>query len=260
MSGYIRLWRKITDSAVWSQDPMTLKVWLWLLMRVNWKSTKMLLQGHEVTIEPGEIVTSYRAIADAQKWREGERRPWKTPSVRNVRTYIEHLKALDCLSTVTRLASDCGGGSRQTFLHLKVLHWDEYQSAVATDSETDTRQSADRVPTAYEEVKKLRREEEDLLAAMTRIPGFVVVDEEKELAYLRTLVKDFPNLDIAEQIKGMAAWLLDNPPKATKPNHHSRLRKWCERAKPKEATITSLFDRETTADRKWREMKEAGLV
>lgn len=84
--------------------------------------------------------------------------------------------------------------------------------------------------------------EQKWLEAMARIPGFEVVDPSSELKYLRGLAGDFPNIDLEDTIKQMAAWLIDRPSASKNPNYHSRLRNFCKRAKPQSPPATRLSD------------------
>lgn len=60
--GYIKLYRKITNSFVWT-NPNMLKLWLLCLMKASHKESKFLFNGKEVVVSSGEFVTGRDAIA-----------------------------------------------------------------------------------------------------------------------------------------------------------------------------------------------------
>ena len=60
--GYIKLYRKITNSFVWT-NPNMLKLWLLCLMKASHKESKFLFNGKEVVVSSGQFVTGGYAIA-----------------------------------------------------------------------------------------------------------------------------------------------------------------------------------------------------
>lgn len=60
--GYIKLYRKITNSFVWT-NPNMLKLWLLCLMKASHSGNKFLFNGQEVHVSSGEFVTGGYAIA-----------------------------------------------------------------------------------------------------------------------------------------------------------------------------------------------------
>lgn len=60
--GYIKLYRKITNSFVWT-NPNMLKLWLLCLMKASHSGNKFLFNGQEVHVSSGEFVTGGHAIA-----------------------------------------------------------------------------------------------------------------------------------------------------------------------------------------------------
>jgi hypothetical protein len=77
-------------------------------------------------------------------------------------------------------------------------------------------------------VDNLSEEEKAALNRLRGVEGYRF-DFAKDLAYIRQLVLDFPQVDVPEQIAGWAAWTLDHPLVAnSKP--HSQLRNRCANA------------------------------
>jgi hypothetical protein len=109
--GWIKVWRKLEESDVWSLPPLTLRVSMWLLLHAN--SERKHWNGF--TIEPGELITSYAHIAKGVQWVEG--RQEITPTQEQIRWTIKNLKKAEFLAQEPH----------QGGLHIKVLHWEQYQ-------------------------------------------------------------------------------------------------------------------------------------
>lgn len=75
--GYIKLFRSLM-SWEWFDDERTLKLWIYLLLRVNYEPSRF----RGIEIGRGEVLESLNTIAENTKM-----------SVKNVRTALNHLKA-----------------------------------------------------------------------------------------------------------------------------------------------------------------------
>jgi len=64
--GYIKLFRKVEDSAVWLDEGL-LKVWVWCLLRANWKERmvpiKVGKKVFQVPVQPGQFVYGRQAAS-----------------------------------------------------------------------------------------------------------------------------------------------------------------------------------------------------
>ena len=117
--GYIKLWRKIEDSEVWSLPPLDFKVWIWLLTHAAYKPRTILMAG--VTLEPGDLTTTYREIADGVAWKNiGDDDTEQKPTTKQLRTVLQHLYTLQMLAPLHT--------QTQGFLHLRIINWKKYQS------------------------------------------------------------------------------------------------------------------------------------
>lgn len=68
-NSYIKLYRSIMTNWVSEEKPFdTFHAWVWLLMNANFKTTKREYRGQLQTVERGELVTSYDALAAAWGW------------------------------------------------------------------------------------------------------------------------------------------------------------------------------------------------
>ncbi len=59
--GYIKLYRKIANSFVWT-NPNMLKLWLLCLMKASHKENRFLFNGEEISVNSGQFVTGRDAI------------------------------------------------------------------------------------------------------------------------------------------------------------------------------------------------------
>jgi len=63
MEGYIKLYRKLMDSPVWS-DPHYLKIWMYCLMKASHKKREVLIGNQVVELEPGQFITGRNSLAN----------------------------------------------------------------------------------------------------------------------------------------------------------------------------------------------------
>lgn len=59
--GYVKLYRKITNSFVWT-NPNMLKLWMLCLMKASHSGNKFLFNGKEIVVDSGEFVTGRDVI------------------------------------------------------------------------------------------------------------------------------------------------------------------------------------------------------
>jgi len=95
----------------WFSDNNTLKVWLFLLLSANYKPCEF----EDMTVQRGQIVTSYRSIASQTFLTYDE-----------VRTAISHLKLT---GEITYLR-------RSNFLVISILKYNDYQGTSQTSSQS----------------------------------------------------------------------------------------------------------------------------
>lgn len=68
-----------------------------------------------------------------------------------------------------------------------------------------------------------------VLDALWQVPGWPK-DPGRDESYVRSLMVEFPSLDLAEEVHGWAVWLLDNPDVLKgKVNWRSRFRTWAKK-------------------------------
>ena len=144
MAGWIKLYRKITDSPEWKQStPEQACVLITLLTLANHEEKQWLWQGKKFEARPGQFVTSAKSII--------EKSP-KGLTRQNVRSALEKFEKLGFLTKE----------STKTGLLVTIENWEKYQgrseepNQEANHYPTISQPSANHQPTTN---KKLRREE-----------------------------------------------------------------------------------------------------
>lgn len=122
MEGYIRLWRSIADSPVWTCSTANQKVVLiTILLHVRWDPIRWDVLGKEFTIGPGEIFTSIRKLADMAGVTQ-----------RVVRTALDRFESVNFL---TRKVTHQG-------MLISVVNWGKYQGLCdLDDTPSDTKKT-----------------------------------------------------------------------------------------------------------------------
>lgn len=68
-NSYIKLYRSLLSNWVSEEKPFdTFHAWVWLLMNANFKTVKRELRGQLITVQRGQLVTSYDTLAEAWGW------------------------------------------------------------------------------------------------------------------------------------------------------------------------------------------------
>lgn len=62
-NGYIKLYRKIMDSPIWS-DPHYLKLWIYCLLKARHKERTVIIGNKTITLYPGQFITGRKTLAD----------------------------------------------------------------------------------------------------------------------------------------------------------------------------------------------------
>lgn len=110
--GYIKVARQLLESAIWSQ-PHLLRLWIYLLLSVRWDETP--IKKGNVTINRGQVLKSYRRIADENEWLENRAvKHWSTSQVKRMLEQLE-LRSM-CALRVTELGT-----------LITVLNFNDYQ-------------------------------------------------------------------------------------------------------------------------------------
>lgn len=113
--GYIKLYRKVTSSFVWTNSDM-FKLWILCLMKASHEDRKFLFNGQEVRLTSGQFVTGAHAIA--KEYNEG------VPSDKAIawRTLWRWLKKFEKEELLTIQ-------SNARYSVITIINWCDYQSS-----------------------------------------------------------------------------------------------------------------------------------
>ena len=150
--GYIRVHRKMLDNWI-MQDPQTLQVWIYLLLRASHKKHSTIINGTVVNMKRGELIFGRKKCATFLEISE-----------RNVRTAIKRLEMTNMI------AKRLSGKSTKSASVISIINWDTYQTlrvasdqgdTVANDQESDQLgdQEATKKRPLYKNGRRVRREE-----------------------------------------------------------------------------------------------------
>lgn len=172
MQGWVRLHRKLLQSAVFKSE-RPLKVWVWCLLRANHRRTRILWNGSEKDLLPGQFITGRF---------EGARECHMKPS-----TFWYQLGLLRRLRNL-----DIQSDSRNSLV--TVVNWLQYQPAPEkSDSHIDNRLTASGQPVDTD--KNLRMEEGK---KGERAPLSFPTDEEEAKAFFREQSFLYPETEAAK--------------------------------------------------------------
>ena len=175
-NSWIKLHRKILENWVFKQRPEYLKIWVYILIAANWKPSKALVNGQFVTIERGEMLTSYRSLAQGAG-----------TTVQIVKTFLKYAENDGMISVKSNT-----GATR-----LKILNYDDLQGRENNDQHTvNTRLTHDQhTPNTiirskeYKEGKKERIKEEQIDSVSMRSRAFTPPSFEEVEAFFTSLFR-----------------------------------------------------------------------
>lgn len=106
VSGWIKLWRSVFDSALWDCSDSTLRVAIWMLLRAGHTESKFMFNGREITLKPGQFISG--RFAGAKECR-------MKPS-----TFYDAIRRLNTIKF-----SDTKSDNKKTIF--TVIKWAQYQ-------------------------------------------------------------------------------------------------------------------------------------
>ena len=136
-TGYIKLYRKVTNSFVWTNSDM-FKLWILCLMKASHEDRKFLFNGQEVRLTSGQFVTGAHAMA--KEYNEGV----SSDKAIAWRTLWRWLKKFENEELLTIQSN-----ARYSVITIK--NWSDYQSS--DKPLTSQRQSSDKPLTTYKNDK-----------------------------------------------------------------------------------------------------------
>ncbi|HGW3402874.1 TPA: DnaD domain protein [Enterococcus faecalis] len=141
-TGYIKLYRKVTNSFVWTNSDM-FKLWILCLIKASHEDRKFLFNGQEVRLTSGQFVTGAHAIA--KEYNEGV----SSDKAIAWRTLWRWLKKFENEELLTIQSN-----ARYSVITIK--NWSDYQSG--DKPLTSQRQSSDKPLTTYKNDKNDKNE------------------------------------------------------------------------------------------------------
>ena len=137
--GYIMVARQLKESGIWSQ-PHLLRLWIYLLLSVRWDETPT--KKGNVTINRGQVLKSFRRIADENEWLENRTVKRWVPS--QVKRMLEQLE----------LRSMCALRGTELGTLITVLNFNDYP-----DPETYRAEPGTELGTQLEQQRNNRKKE-----------------------------------------------------------------------------------------------------
>lgn len=145
MEGYIKDYRQELGSDVWLMGPIYHRVWQYLKYSANHSEGRIPMRdGTFVLLEPGQLLSSYRAIAEQVGWYE--RGIFKTPNVKTVKEVCDWLQKQEMIKIQH-------GKSNREYTLITLVNWGKYQDKeymkvtedkqTINSEETESKQSAD---------------------------------------------------------------------------------------------------------------------
>jgi hypothetical protein len=163
--GFVKLYRALLDTPIWASTPEAWgRVFITLLLLVNWKPAKWWNGQRDVAIQPGQLATSVQKLAEISR---------VTP--KQVRGCLEYLKKANMVAIET--------AKQHTVITL--LNWDTYQAVTKQEGEPngqpdgDTRASEGQVKgnNRRREESKKYFSEDDIFLTQLSLDGGLVGDE-----------------------------------------------------------------------------------
>lgn len=151
--GCILIARKMLDSDLMDHSPLTVKLWVWMLLKANWQDRQQLSRGQFVTT----IAEMQEAMSHYAGWRK------ITPTKDEIRNCYESL------SRATRITT------RKTTrgMVISIINYDSYQNinayAAHTEDLKDYGTKAPATPQDTEEVNKKRNTYSDCFEELWKI-------------------------------------------------------------------------------------------
>lgn len=126
MQGYIKVYRKLMDSPVWS-DPYYLKLWMYCLMKASHKEREIIVGNNVITLEPGQFLTGRNSLAD-------DLNKGMKPKLRlSERTWYRYLENLEKWQMLTIKKTN-------KYSVVSITKWKEYQE---TDQQLSNKSPSD---------------------------------------------------------------------------------------------------------------------
>lgn len=162
--GYIKLYRKVTGSFVWTNSNM-LKLWILCLTKASHKESRFIFNGQEIAVSSGQFVTG-RAVIE-KEFNEGVPRDQQVVG-RTLWRWLKRFEKEEMLSIK----------STSKYSVISIKNWNEYQGS-------DQQVSSGR-PSTVQQVSTYKNEKND--------KNNVVVVEEQNNSPFKSVVKAYESV------------------------------------------------------------------
>jgi hypothetical protein len=153
--GFIKIYRAILDNPVTCKDADHLAVWIYLLLEATHKERDKLFDGKKVTLEPGQLITGRKVIADKFNISESKAR-----------------RVLDAFESDRQIDRQRGAKSSV----ISIVNWNKYQSSDRQNGQqvTGSRPASDRQPTTLQECKEPKNVKNERTNIYAELPPALV--------------------------------------------------------------------------------------
>ncbi|OMD66035.1 hypothetical protein BSK62_13285 [Paenibacillus odorifer] len=121
MDGWIKLHRKIIDSAIFS-DPDILRLWIYCLAKAAYKETTVMFEKQEVNLLPGEFITGRFSLHSEYNSGVAPRKKIKDTTLWNWLKKLEKYGNIDIKTT-------------NKYSVVSIVKWSEYQETLTTEQQ-----------------------------------------------------------------------------------------------------------------------------
>lgn len=205
------------------------EAYCWLLFQATIKETTVTHRKSKVKLGKGCLAVSQTELAN--EWRWGSRQRVKRFLDRLAEDRLIELET-SALGTIVRVCEEllleASHGTMNVTTHEPgqngmVGGMNKFDQQTYVTTESTARETNETGSEA--ELKPIERK---VLRELRNIRGYPL-DVEKDLSFVRSLLIDFPELDLLEEVKRFSVYKLDKPFKANA-NPRSQLRNWCKKA------------------------------
>lgn len=222
-NGWIKIHREVEGHWVF-KDANAMQLWVWLLLKANYKPLKARLDGQVVTIGVGEVLTSLEQMAMVC-----------CSSVQRVRTLIKHFESD---GMITRK-------STRKATHLSICNYASYQEL----QHGNQQQSNSRATAEQQDVKNVRSKEDKKEEKRGRFTP-PSLDEVK--SYFASVGQPEPNAERMWSFYDSKDWMVG---KNKMKNWHSACHQFYSKT-PKRNEVTAYVDQKWPAD-EWGNQPQA---
>lgn len=108
--GWVKLYRQLLDSGIWG-NPQLVVLWIWCLLKASTEKKKIIINGEELLLKPGQFVTGRKSASEETGIPES--------------TIYRHLKLLERMNMLKRQAN-------KRYTVITIVNWGKYQDTPKT--------------------------------------------------------------------------------------------------------------------------------